>query len=95
MSKEIHLKVITQEGVAVEEDAVSVRAPGELGSFGVLYNHAPLVSTLQPGKLIWRKASGESKTLVVGSGVVEVAKNNITLLTQSVKEPAASEERSF
>ncbi len=86
MSKSIHLRVITTEGVAVEDEAVSVRAPGGLGSFGVLYNHAPMVSTLLPGKLIWRKASGESKTLLVGAGVVEVAKNRVTLLTASVKE---------
>lgn len=84
--KNIHLKVITPEGIAVEEEALSVRAPGEMGSFGVLHNHAPLVSTLQPGKLIWRKASGESKALIVGAGVVEVAKNNITLLISSIKE---------
>ncbi len=86
MSKLIGLKVVTPEGVAVEDEAVSVRVPGGLGSFGVLYNHAPLVSTVVDGKLMWRKASGESKTLLVGSGVVEVAKNRVTLLTASVKE---------
>ncbi len=86
MSKLISLKVVTPEGVAVEDEAVSVRAPGGLGSFGVLHNHAPMVSTLQPGKLIWRHADGSSKSLIVGSGVVEVAKNKITLLTASVKE---------
>lgn len=86
MSKEIRLKVITQEGIAIEEEAVSVRAPGELGSFGVLYNHAPLVTTLQPGKLIWRTISGETKTLLIGEGIFEVTRNDITLLTSSVKE---------
>lgn len=86
MSKSIHLKVVTTEGVAVEDEAVSIRAPGGLGSFGVLYNHAPMASTLQPGKLIWRHADGSSKVLLVGAGVVEVAKNRVTLLTSSVKE---------
>ncbi len=86
MSKLISLKVVTPEGVAVEEETVSVRVPGGLGSFGVLYNHAPLVSTVVDGKLMWRKATGESKTLMVGSGVVEVAKNQVTLLTSFVKE---------
>ena len=70
--------------------AVSIRAPGGLGSFGVLYNHAPMVSTLQPGKLIWRHTDGSSRTLMVGTGVVEVSKNRVTLLTSSVSEPAAS-----
>ena len=87
MSKRIHLKVVTTEGVAVEDEAVSIRAPGGLGSFGVLYNHAPMVSTLLPGKLIWRHTDGTSKTLIVGSGVVEVAKNRVTLLTSSAKAP--------
>ena len=89
MSKAISLKVLTQEGVAVEDEAVMVRAPGGLGSFGVLYNHAPMVTTLEPGKLIWRHADGSEKTLLVGSGVLEVSKNHITLLSSFVKEPVA------
>ena len=88
MSKTIFLKVLTQEGVAVEDEAESVRAPGGLGSFGVLYNHAPMVTTLEPGKLIWRHADGTSKSLLVGEGVLEVSKNRIVLWTASIKEAA-------
>ena len=86
MANPIRIRVLTNEGLAVEDDAVAVRAPGGLGSLGVLRNHAPLVTTLAPGKFTWRKDSGERRTILVGDGLMEVVKNRVTLLTSRVSE---------
>ena len=51
----IALTVLTHEGVALEAQAASVIAPGEVGYLGLLRNHAPLVTTLIPGTLKWRR----------------------------------------
>ena len=88
MAQAIALRILTHEGLALEDDAVSVIAPGELGYLGMLRNHAPLVTTLKPGKLIWRRANGETKTRLVGIGLLEIAKNQLTFLTSSLTEPA-------
>ena len=84
MEKRIHLHVLTGEGPAIEDEATSIIAPAELGALGILYNHAPLVTTLQPGPLKWRTLSGEWKVANIGSGLLEIAHNQLTILTNTV-----------
>ena len=90
MAEPITLRVLTSEGVAVEDQATSIIAPGELGYVGFLSHHAPLVTTLSPGKLTWQRPSGERRTIRIGSGLLEIAHNHLTMLTDSFTEPAAS-----
>ena len=87
MAQTIALRVLTAEGLALEDQAVSIIAPGELGYLGILRNHAPLVTTLQPGRLSWRRTSGEHLSAQIGSGILEVAHNHVTILTAQVEEP--------
>jgi F-type H+-transporting ATPase subunit epsilon len=87
MAEAMTLKVLTSEGLSREEAAVSVIAPGGLGYLGMLRNHAPLVTTLAPGKLIWQRPTGERLAMRIGAGLLEVVKNQITVLTDSVSEP--------
>ncbi len=82
----ITLRVLTDGGLAIEDQAVSIVAPGEIGYLGVLRNHAPLVTTISPGKLTWRRSDGSRRTVHVGSGLFEVAGNRCTLLTSTVSE---------
>ena len=87
MAGAISLHVLTQEGLVLEDEAVSVIAPGELGYLGMLRHHAPLVTTLRPGKLTWRRPGGERRTTRVGAGLLEVQHNHITILTDAIAEP--------
>ena len=80
----ITLRVLTHEGVALEETATSVIAPGSPGYLGMLRNHAPLVTTLQSGTLLWTRPTGEQRTATIGSGLLEVVRNRITILTDTV-----------
>ena len=82
MAKVLTLRVVTNDGQGLTEDVTSVRVPGEAGSLGVLYNHAPLVTTIVSGKLLWRTPGGEQHAARIGSGLMEVAKNTITVLTE-------------
>ena len=51
--------------------------PGSAGTFGVLPGHAPLVSSLKNGEIVY-VVGGESQSLIVERGVVEVYKGVIT-----------------
>ena len=95
MADPITLRVITDTGVAIEEQAVSVVAPGVIGYLGVLKNHAPLVTTLQPGRLTWRNGGGQSRAGPVTEGLLEVSRNRVTVLTRTVSElgPSGQENR--
>lgn len=88
MADVLHLRVLTDAGVAVEDEVVSIVAPGELGYLGILKNHAPLVTTLVPGHLSWRRPDGTLKQLEVGAGFLEIVRNRCTILTSDIKEPA-------
>ena len=90
MADPITLRVLTQEGLVLEDEAVSVIAPGEVGYLGMLRNHAPLVTTLQLGKLTWQRPGGERRTVRIGKGLLEVVKNRLTILTDGVSEDAAA-----
>ncbi len=93
MTTAITLRVLTGEGVAFEDQAVSIVAPGEPGYLGILRDHAPLVTTLKPGRLTWRRPSGESLAAGIGAGLLEVANNRVTILTDALTEaePAHAE----
>ena len=86
MANPIHVRVLTEAGVVLEDEAFSVVAPGEPGYLGILRNHAPLVTTLANGKLTWRRADGTSRTAVVGPGLLEVFRNRLTLVTDRFSE---------
>ena len=88
MAGPITLRVLTEAGIALEEQAASIVAPGEVGYLGILSNHAPLVTTLTPGTLRWMRVTGERRSLRVGAGLLEIAHNRCTLLASAVIEPS-------
>ena len=79
----MHLTIITPDQQVFEGEVDSATFPGEDGSFQVLHNHAPLVSSLGKGIIRYRGKGGNASVMVEG-GVVEVLKNNITVLAERV-----------
>ncbi len=77
------LDLITQDGRAYSGTVESIVVPGEKGSFGVLANHAGLISTTVPGKLKIREPNQKELAYQVGNGFFEVYKNKATFLVSS------------
>jgi len=91
MAGAMTLQVLTDTGLAIDEQAVSVIAPGEVGYLGILRNHAPLVTTLIPGTLTWQRPDGTRHQRRMTEGLLEISKNQLTILTRSVSDvPPAS-----
>jgi F-type H+-transporting ATPase subunit epsilon len=65
--------------------------PGIEGDFGVLAEHAPMVTTLRPGILTVHGAGGEQKIVVLG-GFAEVSADGLTVLAD-VAEAAEDIDR--
>ncbi|MFN8242135.1 MAG: ATP synthase F1 subunit epsilon [Bacteroidales bacterium] len=80
------IEIITPDRKVYEGDIKSVRVPGSKGSFQVLKDHAPVVSTLEQGPVIIVDSQGSEKKYTISSGVIEVKVNKIILLAESVKE---------
>ena len=77
------LEIITPDKKVFEGEVESAKFPGSEGSFQVLENHAPLISSLGKGPVVYKNKQGEH-TLEVEGGVVEVLNNRVVLLAESV-----------
>ena len=77
------LEIITPDKKVFSGEVTSVQVPGTDGQFQILKNHAPIISTLTNGK-VKIKTAGGSQSFDVKGGVVEVLKNNIIVLAESV-----------
>ena len=78
------LEILTPEKTLYKGKIKSVTVPGSKGSFTVLLNHAPLVSTLVKGKLEIVTEGMKSEIIEIAGGVIEVKKNQIIVLADLV-----------
>jgi len=78
------LEIITPDGSFYNGSVTSATFPGTMGTFQVLNNHAPIISALDKGPLSYVNQEGKHSFEVDG-GVVEVLKNKITVLAESIK----------
>ena len=79
------IEIITPDRKIYEGEIKSVRVPGKKGSFQVLKDHAPIISTLENGPVILVNDKNEEKMFEIDGGVIEVKANKIILLAESVK----------
>lgn len=73
------VEILTPDTSLFSGEATYVGLPGADGSLGILENHAPLITTLQAGRVTVRTKSGEGSFEVSG-GTVEVLQNKVTVL---------------
>jgi F-type H+-transporting ATPase subunit epsilon len=76
----VQLEILTPEATLFKGEVTSVKFPGTAGQFEVLDNHAPLVSTLEKGKIRVRKSGGEDQYFDIEEGFVEVLKNRVVVM---------------
>ncbi|GGH15145.1 ATP synthase F1 subunit epsilon [Mucilaginibacter phyllosphaerae] len=76
------LEILTPDKKVFEGEATSVTLPGTLGFFEILNNHAPIISTLNDGKLTIRGA--QEDVFFIQGGVVEALNNKITVLAEGI-----------
>jgi F-type H+-transporting ATPase subunit epsilon len=79
------IEIITPDRKVYEGDIRSIRVPGKKGSFQVLKDHAPIISTLENGPVIMVDQAGTETRYEINGGVIEVKTNRIILLAESVK----------
>ncbi|MCE5345983.1 MAG: ATP synthase F1 subunit epsilon [Bacteroidales bacterium] len=80
----MRIEIITPDIKVFEGDIKSVRVPGKKGSFQVLKDHAPIISTLENGPVIMVDMDGREIVYEINGGVIEVKANKIILLADSV-----------
>jgi F-type H+-transporting ATPase subunit epsilon len=78
------IDIITPDKRLFEGEIKSVRVPGKKGSFQVLKDHAPIISTLDNGPVRIVDQQDNEITYEISGGVIEVKANKIILLADSV-----------
>lgn len=80
----MRLEIATAERVVYSEDVEILVAPGMDGQLGILPNHAPLLTALQPGEIrVVRE--GEESYMAVSGGFLEVMANRVTILADTAE----------
>lgn len=78
-------QILTPEGTLFDDQVTGVQVPGTLGSFEIKTLHASIISTLEIGKIVVRKADGDEMIFSVSGGFVEVHDNKLTLLAEAAE----------
>ncbi len=78
------LEILTPEKSVYSGEVNLVRVPGSKGSFEILRNHAPIISTLDRGQIKVIQSDGQKKLFDIDKGVVEVNDNKIILLVENI-----------
>ena len=74
----LHLEIFSPEKEIFSGEVEHVTLPGTMGSFTILPQHAPIISSLQAGILSYVTKDGEHAEEIHG-GFVEMSDNNVSV----------------
>ena len=78
------LEIFTPDKKVFSGTINSVQVPGSKGSFSVLEYHAPIISSLEHGR-IKDVERGVETFFKISGGIIEVKDNNVIILAESVE----------
>lgn len=81
MSK-LHFDLVSPERLLISADVDQVDVPGSEGDFGVLANHAPVMTALRPGVLTIQSQGKPGEKFFVRGGFAEVTAQGLTVLAE-------------
>ena len=77
----LKLRIIAPDRLVYEGEVEKVTLPGIVGSFTVLNNHAPIISSLDKGKIAYKDKEGLTE-VPVRSGFAEVNDNVLSICVE-------------
>ena len=82
MAGTLKFELVSPERLLMSGDVQQVTVPGSEGEFGVLPNHAPVLSTLRPGIINVTGEDGKQDRIFVRGGFAEVNPAGLTVLAE-------------
>jgi len=79
------LEIIAPDKKLYSGEVDLVQVPGSKGSFEILRNHAPIISTLEQGRIKILDVKGGTTFFEVDGGVIEAKNNKIIVLAETAK----------
>ncbi|HYG98758.1 MAG TPA: F0F1 ATP synthase subunit epsilon [Terriglobales bacterium] len=87
MAEAIEIEIVTPERLVIKDVAQEIQIPAKNGYIGVLPGHAPLITELSVGEIVYR-SGGAVHRLACASGFAEVLPNKVTILTETAERAA-------
>ena len=88
----LKLEIVTPVGQIFSNNVKSVTLPGSEGEFGVLPNHASLVTLLNAGIIDIELGDGNHDVVAINWGHVKVDENSVTVLADGAVSIGGSSE---
>jgi F-type H+-transporting ATPase subunit epsilon len=87
MAEKLHFSLVAPERELVNEDVDQVDVPGAEGEFGVLPQHAPVMTIIKPGALRVYN-NGAVRKIFVNGGFADVTPAGLTVLAEDAVDLA-------
>ena len=84
----LQLSIVTPERLVLNEDVDQVNVPGVEGDLGILYDHAPILTTMRAGRFSYELLGEKGKEtiqMIVSGGYLEVTDNRVIILAEAVE----------
>jgi len=83
--KLLHIEIVSPSKPIFNGEVISITLPGTEGNFQVLYNHAPILSSLTIGIIKIEDVNGNKRNISTSGGSVEVKNNSVVVLANSAE----------
>lgn len=83
MADSFDFELVSPERLLLSEKVTEVVIPATLGEMTVMAKHAPTMTTIKPGVVTVKLASGGTKKYVVFGGFADILPTGCTLLAES------------
>ncbi len=60
----LQLSIVTPERLVLNEEVEQVNVPGVEGDLGILYDHAPILTTMRPGRFSYELLGEKGKETI-------------------------------
>ena len=82
-------QIISPDNEIYDGETDMVVLPGEDGDFAAMYEHAPLITFLRPGKVeVFSKEEKEKIVFFVAGGFVKIQNNNCLVMVDYIRKTA-------
>jgi len=82
MAEPLNFELVSPERLLLSEQATEVVVPGMDGYFTVMAHHAPLMSTIKPGVVDAKLASGGERRIFVRGGFADISPSGFMILAE-------------
>jgi F-type H+-transporting ATPase subunit epsilon len=85
VAEKVSFELVSPQSLLVSEQVDMVVVPGAEGDFGVIAEHAPVISTVRPGTIIVYQDNSVSDRIFVAGGFAEVTAERCTVLAEEAE----------